>query len=263
MSVLKRFLLACVAALPALSQAQQFPSKPIRIISTTSPGGVNDTICRAYASVIAQAVGQNVVVENRPGGGSIIGMQALAASAPDGYTVAITTTEPLVYNPLLYTKLPYDADRDFIPVSQLSQGGAGGIIIGSANLPAGNFREVIAYAKANPGKLNFATWGAGSIPAIYAAWINRQNGVDIQPIAYKGAVPSIASLLAGDVQLTYQSLGFVLPNIRAGKLKAIAIAGEKRSPLLPDVAALGEVNSDPGIESKFGVYAPGKTPGEI
>ena len=243
--------------------AQQFPAKPMRIISTTSAGGVNDTICRAFAAAISQAAGQNVIVENRPGGGSIIGMQALAAAAPDGYTVAITTTEPLVYNPLLYVKLPYDPDRDFIPVSQLSRGGAGGIIIGSTNMPANNFREVIVFAKANPGKLNFATWGAGSIPAIYAAWINRQNGTDIQPIAFKGAVPSITSLLAGEVHLTYQSLGFVLPNIRAGKLKAIAIAGHKRSPHLPDVAALAESNSDPEIESMFGVYAPGKTPPEV
>jgi tripartite-type tricarboxylate transporter receptor subunit TctC len=254
---------AAALALPSFVHAQAFPAKPMRIISTTSPGGVNDTICRAYAAAISQAVGQSVVVENRPGGGSIIGMQALAAAAPDGYTVAITTTEPLVYNPLLYVKLPYDPDRDFIPVSQLSLGRAGGVIIGSAKLPANNFREVIEYAKANPGKLNFATWGAGSLPAIYAGWINHANGVDIEPIAYKGAVPSISALLAGDVQLTYQSLGFVLPHIKAGKLKAIAIVGEKRSTLLPDVAALGEFKSDPGIESMFGVYAPGRTPAEI
>jgi tripartite-type tricarboxylate transporter receptor subunit TctC len=263
LSIARLAILPFAALLLAPLHAQQFPSKPIRIISTTSAGGVNDTICRAYAASISQAVGQNVIVENRPGGGSIIGMQALAASAPDGYTVAITTTEPLVYNPLLYTKLPYDPDRDFVAVSQISRGGAGAVIIGSANLPASNFREVIAYAKANPGKLNFATWGAGSLPAIYAAWINRQNGTDIQPIAYKGAVPSIASLLSGEVHLTYQSLGFVLPNIRAGKLKAIAIAGDKRSALLPEVAALGEFNSDPGIESMFGVFAHGRTPPEI
>ena len=182
--------------------AQQYPVKPIRIISTTTAGRVNDTICRAYAAVISQASGQNVIVENRPGGGRII--------------------------------------------------------IGSANLPANNFREVIAFAEANHCKHNFATWGSGSIPAIYAAWTNRQNDVDIQPIAYKGAVPSIGALLSGEVYLTYQSLGFVLPNIRAGKLKSIAIAGHKRSPHLPEVAALGESNSDPNIESIFGVYAPGK-----
>jgi tripartite-type tricarboxylate transporter receptor subunit TctC len=260
---MKALVALAMAIAAPLASAQPFPAKPMRIISTTSPGGVNDTICRAYAGQLSQALGQPVVVENRPGAGSIIGMLTLARSAPDGYTVAITTGEPLVYNPLLYTKLPYDPDNDFASVSQLSRGAGGGIIIGGASLPASTLGEVVSYAKANPGKLNFATWGAGSLPAIYAAWINRQNGIDVQAVPYKGAAPSIAALLSGEAHLTYQSLGFVLPQIKAGKLKPIAIVGSTRSSLLPQVSTLAEQNSDPGMESFFGLFAPGATPVDI
>jgi tripartite-type tricarboxylate transporter receptor subunit TctC len=261
-----RYLAACAltsvaVALVSPASAQQFPSKPMRLISTTTAGGVNDTICRAFAQQISQNVGQPMVVENRPGAGSMIGMQALAKSPPDGYTVALTTPEPLVYNPLLFTKLLYDPDNDFVPVTQVTQ--SQDLIIASAVVPGNNFKEIMAYAKANPGKLNFATWGPASSPALYLEWINRANGVNITGIAYKGAPPSIAAILSDEVQLTYIALGFVNSQIKAGKLKAIAFGGSRHSPILPNVPTLSEFNSDPDLPPFFGIYAPAGTPPAI
>ena len=240
---------------------QQFPAKTIRILAGTAAGGVTDVICRAYAQAISQSVGQPVVVENRPGNGAIPAAMEVLRAAPDGYTVAIATSEPLVYNSLLYTKLPYDPDKDFIPVAQLSR--ADGVIIAGASLPANTFPEVIAYAKANPSKLNFATIGDTSTAALYLKWINRQNSTSIEGIAYKGAAPTITALMSGEVHLTYQSVGFVLQNIKAGKLKAIAFTGTKPSPLLPGIATLAQFNSDPELESNFGAFARHSTPPEV
>jgi tripartite-type tricarboxylate transporter receptor subunit TctC len=228
----------------------------------TSPGGLNDLTSRALAAQISDSIGQSVLVENRPGAGSMIGMSALAKSAPDGYTVGLTTGEPLTYNPLLFTRLPYDPDRDFAPVSLLVR--IAGIIVANPSAPAQSFPELLAYARANPGKLNYATWGPGSIPGVYLDWINRQNGVNITAVPYKGAGPAVPATIAGEVHLTYIGLGFVIPQIKAGKLKPIAVATTlRRSPVLPDVPLLSEFNSEPGLAAYFGVWAPARTPPAI
>jgi tripartite-type tricarboxylate transporter receptor subunit TctC len=244
-----------------LSSAQAFPSKPIRIISPTSPGGLNDALSRLLAAQIAESVGHPVVVENRAGGGSMIGMSALAKSPPDGYTVAVTTPEALIYNPLLYTKLPYDADNDFSYVTQLTRNF--GLIVASAGAPGDTFAEIISHAKQHPGVLNWATWGPGSTPAIYLEWAKRQNRVDIVAIPYKGVGPTIPALAAGQVHVAYLGLASALPLIRAGKVKALAITGSRSSPALPGVLGLAQYNSDPGIVSEFGAYAPARTPAAV
>ena len=241
--------------------AQSFPAKPIKIIVPTSPGGLNDLISRTLGQSISESVGQPVVVENRPGAGSMIGMLALAKSPADGYTIAITTAEPLVYNPLLYTKMPYDAEKDFSYISQLVR--TLGAIIAPASAPFGTFPEMIALAKAKPGSLNWATWGPGSTPAMYLEWIKRQNGVDIVAVPYKGAGPSLPATVSGEVQLTYTGIGLALPLIRTGKLKALAITGADVAPPIPDVAPLGKFNSDPGLASGFAAYGPANIPGAI
>ncbi len=251
---------AALALCASEALAQGFPSKPLRVISTTSPGGVNDILSRAFAQEISRSVGQPVLVENRPGAGSIIGMMALAKSPADGYTVAVTTPEPLVYNPLLYARLPYDPDKDFAAVSQITL--SENVIVANPSV-GGTLPEVIAYAKTNPGKLNYATWGAVSTPALYLAWINRQNGVDITPVPYKGAGPAIPATISGEVQLTFIALGFVLPQLKAGKLRALAFTGSKRSAILPDVPTLAEYNSDPDLIGFFGVFAPAGTPAPV
>jgi len=253
-------ILFCILWAPALL-AQSFPVKPIRFIVPTSPGGLNDVIARALGQQISDSVGQPVLVENRPGAGSMIGMLALAKSPPDGYTVAITTAEALVYNPLLYTKLPYDPENDFSYVSQLVRNL--GVIVANPAAPGNTFPEIIAYAKANPGALNWATWGPGSTPAIYLEWIRRQNDVDIAAIPYKGVGPSIPAIVSGQVQLAFMGIGSAVPLIQSGKLKALAITGANRASALPNVPNLAQYNSDPDFVSDFSAYAPARTPGAI
>ena len=256
-----RLLLAACVLCALGVRAQSFPSKPVRIIVPTSPGGLNDLLSRTLGQLVSESLGQPVVVENRPGGGSMIGMAALAKSPPDGYTVAITTKEPLVYNPLLYTRIPYDADKDFSYVTHLVR--TLGVIVSNVSAPGNSFPEMIAYARANPGALNWATWGAGSTPAIYLEWIKRQNAVDIAAIPYKGAGPSIAAIVAGQVHLTYTAIGLAMPYIQTGKLKVLAVTGSNRARALPNVPNLEQFNSDPDFASGFAVYAPAGTPAPV
>ena len=241
--------------------AQDFPARPIKIIVPTSPGGLNDLLSRTLGQSLSQSVGQAVVVENRPGGGSMIGMAALAKAAPDGYTLAITTKEPLVYNPLLYTRLPFDPEKDFSFVTHLVR--TIGVIVANAQAPGSSFPEMVSHARAHAGELNWATWGSGSTPAIYLEWIKRQNSIDIAGIPYKGAGPALSAIVTGQVHLTYTAIGLALPFIHSGKLKALAVTGASRSGELPGVQNLAQFNSDPDFASGFGVYAPAKVPPAI
>jgi tripartite-type tricarboxylate transporter receptor subunit TctC len=259
--MLLRILSLLVLACASLAHAQVFPSKPIRIIVPTSPGGLTDVISRALATPVAESIGQPVVVENRAGAGSIIGITALAKSPPDGYTVAVTSSEPLINNPLIYTRLPYDAENDFSYVTELVR--TVSIIVAHPSAPGRTFPELIAWAKANPGKLNFATWGPGSTPALYLEWINRQNGTNIQAIPYKGAGPSIPAIVSGEVHVTFTGTGLALPHLQAGKLRPLAIAGSQRFGMMPEVPSLATFGSDPDFTTGFGMYAPAKTPAPI
>ena len=251
-------MLAVSALVTGPGWPQTYPAKPIRIIVPTPPGGANDTLTRHLAQVVSGNLGQPVITENRAGGGSMIGMLALAKSPPDGYTLAITTAEPVIYNPFLYKELPYDADRDFSYVSQLVR--TNGMIVASPQSKGETFPEVIAYAKANPGKLNFATWGAGSTPSIFLDWIKLTNGVDIVAVPYKGAGPAVPSTISGETQLTYAPMLLGVPLVKGGKLKAIAVAGTQPSPLMPNVPTLSSYNSDPLISGGFSAYAPAGVP---
>lgn len=242
-------------------RAQSYPIKPIRVIVPTSAGGLNDLLTRAVGQQVAENVGQPVVVENRPGAGTFIGMSACAKAAPDGYTGCVTTPEALVLNPLLFSKLPYDADNDFVPVTLLAN--TFGVIAAHPSISGNNLGDMITQAKAKPGSLNWATWGAASVPAVYLDWINRQNGIDITAVPYKGAGPSIPAIMAGDVQLTYTGIGLALAHIKSGKLKALAVTGKRRLPFLPGVPSLAEFNSDPGLNSYFALYTAAKTPAPI
>lgn len=247
-----------LGAFPAqFASAQAFPSKPIRIINPFAAGGLLDGTLRALAQQIGDSVGQQVVVENRPGGSTFIGMSACAQAAPDGYTVCATTPDSLTYNPLLFTKLPYDAENDFAPVTNLVF--TNNLIVAHASAPFNNFSEMVAYAKANPGKINWGSWGVGSIPHIYLEWFKRNLGIEMAHIPYKGAGQAFPAILAGEIHATYGGLGFALPHIKSGKLKPMAVT-PNRTALLPDVPVLAQLGGDPGLPSYFGVFAPGKTP---
>ena len=249
---------AIAVSAAGVALAQAWPTKTVRIIVPTSPGGLNDLLSRSSGAQVAEATGQSVVVENRPSAGSIVGMDACARAAPDGYTVCVTTSEPLVTNPLLYTKLPYDADNDFALVTLLAN--TFGVIVAHPAAGGSTFPEVMAVARAKPGSLNWATWGAASSPAIFMDWVSRQNGVTFTPIPYKGAGPSIPAIVGGEVQLTYTGIGLVVQHVKSGKLKALALSGNRRLPFLPGVPSLAEFNSDPGLNSYFAMYTQAKVP---
>lgn len=265
MSVRHGWTLTLAAALAALAHgtahAQAFPAKPIRLIVPYAAGGPSDSLSRTTGAVVAESTGQPVIVENRPGGSSIIGMQACAKAAPDGYTICQTVADSLSYNPHVFKSLPYDADKDFEPVINLVRSNS--MLIAKGNAPFGNFKEMIAHARANPGAVNFGTWGAGSIPEVYMLWLKHATGATMTGVPYKGSGPATAAALSGEVDVTFMSIGIVAGHIRAGKLKAMAVVGTQRSPLLPETPSLGEEGADPGLRSYFGVFAPARTPPAI
>jgi tripartite-type tricarboxylate transporter receptor subunit TctC len=260
-SVLASTLLATIASGYAPSaNAQKFPNKPIHVILPFAVGGLLDATVRAIGASVSQSVGQPVVVENKPGGGTFIGMEACARAAPDGYTICVSTPDSLVYNPFLYTQVPYDAEKDFVAVTNLVL--INSLIVAAGNAPFGTFKEMIAYAKANPGKVTFATWGAGSIPHIYLEAINRTFNVDILNVPYKGAGQAYPAVLSGEAQVTYGGLGFSMAQIKDGKLKPLALTPNTSS-LLLGIPTMKELGAEPGLPGYFGVWAPGKTPEPI
>jgi tripartite-type tricarboxylate transporter receptor subunit TctC len=238
--------------------AQTFPAKPIRMIVPYGVGGPTDATARLFAREAAVALGQPIVVDNVPGASSIIGMQSCASAPADGHTICLTVADSLSYNPLLFKSLPYDPNNAFAPVINLTR--ANSLIVANGAAPFSSMKELVDYSKANPGKLNWGTWGASTLPDVYRQWIEKKAGVTILGVPYKGAVPTLTGLLGGEINLTFMSIGFALPHIKAGKIKPIAVVGNQRSPILPDVSALGELGLDPGLGSYFGVFAPAKTP---
>lgn len=237
--------------------AQAFPAKPIRIINPFAAGGLLDGTLRALGQQITESVGQTVIIENRPGGSTFIGMSACAKAPPDGYTVCATTPDSLSYNPLLFTNVPYDAERDFAPVTNLVF--TNNLIVAHASAPFNTFKEMIAYAKANPRKVNWGSWGVGSIPHVYLEAITREFGIQLTHVPYKGAGQAFPAIVAGEIHVTYGGLGFSIPHIKSGKLKPLATT-PARSTLLPDVPTLKELGAEVGLPSYFGVFAPAKTP---
>ena len=244
-----------------LAFAQAYASKPITVIIPYAAGGASDNLARVISPVVAEALGQPVVVENRPGGSAIIGMTACAKAQPDGYTLCQTVADSISYNPYLIKNLPYDPATDFVPVINLVRSNS--MLLARGGAPFNSFKEMIAYAKANPGKLNWGTWGAASIPDVYLQWIRHQTGVNITPISYKGSGPATQATLSGEIDVTFMSIGTVLPHLKTGKIKSIAAIGTTRSPQIPDTPSLGEEGADPGLRSYFGVFAPARTPKAI
>jgi tripartite-type tricarboxylate transporter receptor subunit TctC len=249
---------ACCAA-GAL--AQSFPEKPVRVLVPFAPGGSVDAVMRFLGPSFQETTGQQLLVENRPGGGSFIGMGACAKAPPDGYTMCATTADSLTFSRFLYSNIPFDVENDFTGVTNMVT--TSGLLFTSAQSPLTSFKEVIAQEKAKPGSLNIATWGPGTAPDLYARFINRELGLKLVQIPYKGAGPALTAALGGEVQISYFGIGAVLPQIRAGKLRALVATSQQRSKFLPDVPSLAEFGIDPGFTSYFGLYAPAKTPAAL
>lgn len=252
---------ACLTLAAGAAPAQSFPSKPIRIIVPFAAGGALDGLMRRMGAPLSESVGQPVVIDNRPGGMTNIGMQACANAAPDGYTVCFTLEDSIVYNQLLFSKLPYDP-AGLVPVINLSTPRS--VIVAKANAPFNTLKEMIGYARSNPGKLNFGTWGPSSTPDLYRQWINRSAAIDMVSVPYKGvAAGTMQAILAGEIDASLFTVGQILPHIQAGKVKPIAVLGDKRFAGLPNVGTLADEGADPSLPGAWGIYAPPGTPGPL
>ena len=242
--------------------ALAYPNKPMRIVVPYPAGGGIDIISRVIGERLTQRLGQPVLVDNRPGGGTILAAELVARAAPDGHTLMITTDSTITINQHLYAKLPYDPVRDFTPVIQLVL--LNQLLLANPAVPANTLKELIAYAKANPGKLNYASYGNGSQPHLAMEMLKSQAGIDVVHVPYKGIPQAVPAALAGEVQLTFSGAASSQAHIKAGRLKALAIGGKSRLALLPEVPTFTE-SGFPDVPSNawFGVFVPAATPREI
>ena len=250
-------------AFPASSQApSSYPSRPVKLVIPFPPGGPLDIVGRAIAQKLTDAWGQSVVVDNRPGAGGNIGADIVAKSAPDGYTVLMGALSTHAVNPSLYAKMPYDAVKDFAPISLVAI--TPNVLVVNPSLPVNSVKDLIAYAKANPGKLSFGSGSNGSAGHLAGELFKVDTGTDMVHIPFKGGAPALQALLAGDTQLMFDNLANSMQQVKAGKLKALAVTTEKRSALVPDLPTMAE-SGVPGfdISTWFGIMAPAGTPPDV
>ena len=241
--------------------AQPFPIKPVRIIVAFPPGGGVDIVARVMGPKLTEIWGQPVVVENRPGASGVIGTEVAARSAPDGHTLFLGTLGNLTANQYLYPKMPVDPLRDLAPLTQVVA--VHFVMIVHPSLPAKNVKELIALAKARPGQINYSSSGPGGAPHLGVELFKSMAKVNFVHIPYKGSGPSFIDLLAGQVSLTCDSLLQSLPYIKGGRLRALAVLGGKRSPLLPEIATVGETVPGYELTNWFGYTVPTATPREL
>jgi tripartite-type tricarboxylate transporter receptor subunit TctC len=248
-------------ALVAPCSAQAYPTRPVRIIVPFAPGGGSDIFGRTLALRLSEAFGQQVLVENRPGGNTLIGAELAARAAPDGYTLFLSTNGTVAINPSLYRKLPYDAVRDFAPVGLIGVGP--NVLVVHPSLPVKSVRDLIALARAHPGKLSYASSGIGGAPHLAGELLKSMAEVDIVHIPYKGAAPATTDLLGGQVQVMFAGLGPAIGHIRANKLRGLAVASARRSRALPQLPTMSETL--PGFEASswFALFAPAATPPDV
>ena len=243
-------------------QAQNYPSRPIRMVVPLSPGGFADVPARLLAPRLAAALGGPVFVDNRPGAGGTIGAEFVARSVPDGHTLLFTAT-PHIISPWLYKNLPYDALKDFTPIT-LVAAGPYVLVVNAQQLPVGSVRELIAAAKARPGNIDFASSGNGSAQHLVGALFNSMAGIELNHVPYKGSGPAMQDLLSGQVTVSFAGVTNVLPQVKAGRLRALAVTTTKRWAELPDVPTLAEAGV-PGYEATLwlNLAAPAGLPQEI
>jgi tripartite-type tricarboxylate transporter receptor subunit TctC len=239
--------------------AQTYPNKPIRLVVPFAPGGSSSIVARSFAIEMEKGLGQSIVVENKGGGGGNIAMQEVARADPDGYTMIIGHVGSLAMNPYMYERLPYDVDRDFAPVSLLAI--VPNIFVVHEAVPAKNLREFVALAKQQPGKLNYGSAGNGSAGHLAMEYLKQVTGMEIQHVPYKGTGPNVVDLVAGRTQATSAGTPPLLPHVKAGKLRVIAVGTTKRLSTLPDVGTVAE-QGYPGFETSqwYGLNVPAKTP---
>jgi tripartite-type tricarboxylate transporter receptor subunit TctC len=260
---MKRAIVAIAGLLAAgIAFAQPFPSKPIRLVLGFAPGGAADFVSRAFQEPLSKALGQPIVVENRPGAGSSIAAEHVAKSAPDGYTLLIASPSSILVNPLLTPKAGFQPLKDLVAISKVSSSPL--ILSVNPSVGVNSVQELIAYARKNPGKLNFATSGNGSAPHLAAVLFQRLANVDMVHVPFKGGAPAVQSVLAGDTQLSFATPPSVLPLVQSGRLKALATTSRAATPLIPGVPGMGEAGlPDYEIGFWYGFFVPAGTPAEV
>lgn len=238
-------------------QAQQYPTRSLHIVIGFPPGGAIDTIARVIAPKMSAELGQAVVVENKPGAGGVIGMQSVARAEPDGYTIFMGTMGNFSITPALVKDLPYNVLKDFAPVTQVASSGF--VMYVTPSLPIKTVSELIAYAKANPGKLNYSSSGNGGLPHMAGEMFASVAGVKMTHVPYKGSAPSVNDVVAGQVQLTFEAVAVGLPHVKADRLRALATMGTQRMDVLPNVPTVAETLPGFNVTNWFGMAVPAGT----
>jgi tripartite-type tricarboxylate transporter receptor subunit TctC len=256
-----RMLAACLALLPGLALAQPYPAKAVRMIVPFPAGGATDVVARLLAQKLSEVWSQAVVVENRTGAGGNIGAEAAAHSPPDGYTLFMTSGSIVTANPHMYKSLPYDPAKDLVAITNVATGPQ--VIAVGASQPAKDLKEFIAYAKANPGKVNLGSAGIGTQTHLAAENFAYAAGIDLTHVPYKGEGPAMTDLMGGQIQVVTPNLGAAIGLVQQGKIRALAVTSPHRNPQLPDVPTVAE--TIPGFENAgwFGLMAPAGTPREV
>lgn len=261
-----RHVLAGIAAAISLlagaaAQAETYPAKPIQMIVPQAPGGTNDIVARLVAADLSQRLGQQVVVENRPGAGGNIGTQTAARAAPDGYTLLMTISSTQAINPSLYRQVPFDPVRDFEPISPVAS--VPNVLVANPAFPARTLPELISMAKAKPDYYRFASAGNGTLNHLLGEMLNSMAGIKLEHVPYKGVAPALNDVLGNQVPLAFASLPSVLAHIKAGKVRALGVSSAKRSPFAPDIPAIGETVPGYSGDLWVGLFAVKGTPKEV
>ncbi|MCW5590851.1 MAG: tripartite tricarboxylate transporter substrate binding protein [Burkholderiales bacterium] len=261
--LLPRLLALLGIAFVTTALAQPYPTKPIKLIVPFPPGGAVDVYARIVQPALAENLGQPIVIENKTGASGMIGAESVAKSAPDGYTVLVGNVATLAMNVGIYKKMPYDPVKDFAPVMQTVM--VNYALVVNPAVPAKDVKELVAYAKANPGKLSYGSSGSGSAQHMAAELFKASTGTDITHVPYKGTGALVGDLVAGHVSMAIADQASMMPQVKAGKLRALGVGGRKRSPEYPDIPTIAEAGSLPGFEAVAwqGIAVPVATPPEI
>lgn len=250
---------------PAQAQSagtSAYPSKPIRVVLPYAPGGATDIMARTVAQKLTEILGQQVLIDNKPGANSNIGTEMVAKAAPDGYTLLFTNDATFVLNPALFASLPYNVSRDFVPVATVAYLNLSMTV--SSSLPANSFKELVAWTRARSGSISYGSYGVGSQAHLMGEMYKKLTGTDIVHVPYKGSAPAVADVIGGQVVFTFPAIPTIQGFLKSGRVKVLAISGDKRSPLLPEVPTFSELGfKDMDIGAWYAFLAPTGTPREV
>jgi tripartite-type tricarboxylate transporter receptor subunit TctC len=253
--------LVMLLALGTANAADNYPTKPVRVVVPFAPGGINDVLARILSQKLTENLGATIVIDNRGGAGGTLGSNIVAHAAPDGYTLLFSSSSTIAVSPSMYSNLPYDPVQDFSAIAQVAS--VGSVLVVHPTIPANTVKELIAYAKAHPGKLNYGSAGAGASQHLASELFKTMAGINMVHVPYKGGGPAMADLLAGQISLMIELLPTALPQIKGGKIRALAVSIPKRSPVLPDLPTIAETLPGYDLTIWTGMLAPGGTPKEI